>query len=182
MTFQPFPVLTTERLILRELKESDHELVLFLRSDKTVNAFIERPVDRQTKTTEDAIRFIKELHGYAKSNTSIAWGITLKESHNIVGSICLWNFSEDRKTAEVGYDLHTNYQGLGIMTNALKLVLDYGFKILNLDKIEAFTHKDNTSSIKLLERNGFLFMAHRTDEDNFNNAIFEIEKPKEINT
>jgi [ribosomal protein S5]-alanine N-acetyltransferase len=129
MTFQPFPELSTERLILRELKESDHQLVLFLRSDKTVNAFIERPEDRQTKTTEDAIRFIKELHGYAKNNVSIAWGITLKEQPDIVGTICLWNFSDDRKTAEVGYDLHPNYQGLGIMTTALKLVLDYGFNV-----------------------------------------------------
>jgi ribosomal-protein-alanine N-acetyltransferase len=177
MTFQPFPVLTTERLILRELKESDQELVLFLRSDKTVNAFIERPEDRQTKTTEDAIRFIKEIHGYAKSNTSIAWGITLKESPNIVGTICLWNFSEDRKIAEMGYDLHPNYQGLGIMSAALRLVLDYGFKTLKLDKIEAFTHKNNTSSIKLLERHGFVLMAHRKDEDNANNAIFEIVYP-----
>ena len=73
MTFQPFPELTTERLILRELKISDHELVLFLRSDTIVNAFIERPEDRQTKTTEDAISFIKEIHGYSKNNTSIAW-------------------------------------------------------------------------------------------------------------
>jgi ribosomal-protein-alanine N-acetyltransferase len=175
MTFQPFPVLTTERLILRELKESDQELVLFLRSDKTVNAFIERPEDRKTKTTEDAIRFIKEIHGYAKSNTSIAWGITLKESPNIVGTICLWNFSDDRKTAEVGYDLHPNYQGLGIMSAALKLVLAYGFNRLHLDKIEAFTHKDNVSSIKLLARGGFVLMAHRTDADNVNNVIFEIE-------
>lgn len=181
MTFQPFPELTTERLILRELKESDHELILFLRSDNTVNAFIKRPLDRQTKTTEDAIRFIKEIHGYAKSNTSIAWGITLKNHPNIVGTICLWNFSKDRKSAEVGYDLHPNFQGLGIMSAALKLVLDYGFNTLNLDKIEAFTHKDNTSSIKLLERHRFVYMAHRTDEDNLNNAIFEIEKPKGTN-
>ena len=174
MTFQPFPELTTERLVLRELKESDHELILFLRSDKTVNAFIERPEDRKTKTTEDAIRFIKEIHGYAESNTSITWGITLKEQPNIVGTICLWNFSEDRKTAEVGYDLHPNYQGLGIMSVALKLVLAYGFNRLHLDKIEAFTHKDNVSSIKLLERGGFVLMAHRKDADNVNNAIFEI--------
>ena len=177
MAFQPFPELTTERLILRELKESDHDMVLFLRSDATVNAFIERPEDRKTKTTEDAVKFIKEIHGYAKSNTSIAWGISLKDQPNIVGTICLWNFSEDRKTAEVGYDLHPNFQGLGIMSASLKLVLDYGFNTLKLHTIEAFTHKDNKSSIKLLQRHGFVFMAHRIDEDNVNNAIFEILNP-----
>lgn len=177
MTFQPFPEFTTERLILRELRESDYDMVLFLRSDATVNAFIERPEDRQTKTTEDAIRFIEELHGYAKNNVSIAWGITLKDHPSIVGTICLWNFSEDRKTAEVGYDLHPNFQGLGIMSTALNLVLDYGFNFLKLHTIEAFTHKDNVSSIKLLVSNGFQYMEHRKDDDNANNAIFEIEYP-----
>ena len=171
MTFQPFPVLTTERLILRELKESDHQLVLFLRSDKTVNAFIERPEDRKTKTTEDAIRFIKEINGYAKNNTSIAWGITLKEQPNIVGTICLWNFSEDQKTVEVGYDLYPQFQGMGIMSEALKCVVDYGFKKLELEKIEAYTHRGNEASKRLLEKNNFTLVPDKNDNEF--NIVFE---------
>ena len=59
------------------------------------------------------------------------------------------------------------------MSEALKAVINYGFNSINLDKIEAFTHKNNESSKHLLERNGFKHNAHRTDGDNAANFIFE---------
>lgn len=177
MNFNPFPQLTTERLALRQIKESDSDIILFLRSDSTVNKFIERPEHRKTKNKADALKFIKEITEYLHTNTSIAWGITLKNDPQIIGTICLWNFSDDRTIAEVGYDLNPEFQGKGIMNEAMKVVIDYGFKTLHLSKIEAFTHKENASSIKLLENNKFQWMKHRKDEDNSNNLILEIENP-----
>ena len=175
MSFNPFPELTTERLALRQIKESDSDIILFLRSDSTVNKFIERPEHRKTKNKADAIKFIKELTENIKTNISISWGITLKNEPQIIGTIGLWNFSNDRTIAEVGYDLNPEFQRKGIMNEAMKSVVDYGFNTLKLLKIEAFTHKENASSIKLLENNKFQFMEHRNDEENLNNVIFEIE-------
>lgn len=177
MNFNPFPQLTTEQLALRQIKESDSDIILFLRSDSTVNKFIERPEHRKTKNKADALKFIKEITEYIHTNTSIAWGITLKNNPQIVGTICLWNFSNDRTIAELGYDLNPEFHGKGIMNEAMKSVIDYGFNTLNLLKIEAFTHKENTSSIRLLKNNKFQLMEHRKDEDNCNNIIFEIENP-----
>ena len=177
MTFNPFPILKTERLVLRSIIESDHEIILFLRSDKTVNRFIERPEHRKTKNKSDAIKFIKEISEATTNNASISWGITLKNNPIIVGTICLWNFSSDKKIAEIGYDLNPKFQQKGIMDEALKSVVDFGFSELNLSKIEAFTHKENKSSIKLLEKNSFQFIENRTDKDNPNNAIFELVNP-----
>lgn len=177
MTFNPFPKLETDRLLLRNIEESDHEIILFLRSDTMINKFIERPEHRKTKNKTDAIKFINEINENAKTNKSIAWGITLKNHPEIVGTICLWNFSEDRKIAEVGYDLNPSFQGKGIMSEAMKSVIDFGFTQLKLDIIEAFTHKENETSKRLLKKNGFKFMEDRTDEDNANNIIFEIERP-----
>lgn len=177
MTFNPFPKLETDRLLLRNIEESDHEIILFLRSDTMINKFIERPEHRKTKNKTDAIKFINEINENAKTNKSIAWGITLKNHPEIVGTICLWNFSEDRKIAEVGYDLNPSFQGKRIMSEAMKSVIDFGFTQLKLDIIEAFTHKENETSKRLLKKNGFKFMEDRTDEDNANNIIFEIERP-----
>ena len=61
----------------------------------------------------------------------------------MIGSICLWNFSEDRKVAEIGYDLDPKYQRKGIMTESINAVLNFGFRKLSLEKIEAFTQKQN---------------------------------------
>ncbi len=177
MKFRPFPEIKTERLILRKVEASDCEEVLFLRSDTNVNKFIERPEHRKTKNKEDAIKFIKEITDAFEKNISFAWGITLKNNPKMIGSICLWNLSEDRKTAELGYDLNPDFQGKGIMSEALRSVLDYGFNHLKFEKIEAFTHKKNKSSKQLLETNGFKYMANRKDEDNTSYIIFEIENP-----
>ena len=88
----------------------------------------------------------------------------------------MWNFSQDNKKAEVGYDLNPLFQRKGIMSEALKNIIAFGFNELRLNKIEAFTHKENESSKNLLEKNGFILMEQKKDEKNRSNLIFEIEK------
>lgn len=175
LNFNPFPALESERLFLRNIEESDSDAILYLRSDETINRYIERPEDRKTRNKSDAVRFIKELNENIKNNKSIAWGITLKNDPQIVGTICLWNFSHNNKIAEVGYDLSPEFQRKGIMSEALKLVMNFGFNELELEKIVADTHHGNKSSIGLLERNGFHFVKNRKDLDNDSNIIFELE-------
>lgn len=175
MNFKSFPEIKSERLFLRKIEASDCDVILFLRSDETVTKFIERPENRKTKNKTDAVKFIKEINEAFEKNKSISWGITLKNDSKIIGTICLWNFSQNNKTAEVGYDLNPEFQRMGIMSEALKMIVDFGFKELKLDKIEAFTHHENEPSKKLLEKNGFYFIEARKDQDNKSNIIFELE-------
>ena len=175
-TNETFPEINTERLILRKIEESDSDVILFLRSDKTITKFIHRPENRKTKNISDAIKYIKKLNIETENNKSFSWGITLKSDPKIIGTICLWNFSDNYKIAEVGYDLNPNFQRKGIMSEALNKVVNFGFNELNLDKIEAFTHIQNENSKKLLEKNRFNFVKDRKDNDNLSNVIFEIKK------
>ena len=174
MNFTPFPELATERLLLRKIKASDYEEILFLRTDETVTKFIERPENKKIKDKSGARKLIKELNGYIETNESITWGIVLKNNPKVMGTICLWNFSQNEKTAEVGYELNPKFHGKGIMSEAIKKIVDFGFNQLKLDKIEAFTHNKNENSSKLLEKNGFNLNENRTDLDNTSNNIFEI--------
>jgi len=176
MKFKPFPEIKTERLLLRRISESDCEVILFLRSDKTINKFINRPESERTKNKADSLKFIKKINDGIENNNFISWGITLKENSKIIGTICLWNFSKDNKKAEVGYDLNPLFQRKGIMSEALKNIVAFGFNELRLIKIEAFTHIENENSKKLLEKNGFILMEKKKDEINNSNLIFEIEK------
>ena len=174
MDIQIFPEIKTERLTLRKIEESDSDVILFLRSDKTINKFIDRPENRRTKNISDAIKHIKKLN--TETNKSISWGIMLNNNSKIIGTICLWNFSKNLKTAEVGYDLNPAFQRKGIMSEALNSVVNFGFIELNIDVIEAFTHIQNKNSKKLLEKNGFHFNENRKDNDNPNDIVFEIRK------
>lgn len=169
MPFSPFPELTTDRLRLRRTLESDAEAIFFLRSDPAVNALVKRSAP---KTIADALEFIRLRQIDTDNEKILYWSISLKDDPTMIGSICLWNFSEDKKLAETGYDLHTDFHQQGIMNEAMQAVVAYGFGPHELDIIEAFTQNDNIGSQKLLLKNDFVLETERKDEDNPKNLIF----------
>ena len=170
------PLLSSERLGLRKIQVQDANEIYFLRSNPEVNKFILRT---PTKNIEEAKSFIVDRLNDFKTRKVFFWAITLKDNPQLIGSICLWNFNEDKTIAEVGYDLHPDFQKKGIMNESLQLVLNFGFKQLQLITIEAFTHKENMGSIQLLKRNHFKLETNRIDEGFPHNIIFSLDQIKE---
>ena len=168
MNFIPFSILTTNRLILRKATKADGNEIIFSRFDQIINKSINRSFTDNLKETE---KFINKIEDRIPKRQNINWNITLKSNLKMIGTICLWNFSEDQKTVEVGYDLYPQFQGMGIMSEALKCVVDYGFKKLELEKIEAYTHRGNEASKRLLEKNNFT-LVHDKNDNEFN-IVFE---------
>ena len=147
-TFTPFPILTTERLTLRQLAISDEQEIFTLRSDSEINKYLDRQI---SNTIDDARSFIDKI----TKNNSLYWAITLSDKNILVGTICLFGFSDENHKCEIGYELLTNFQGQGIMREAVEKVIDYAFNTIKVKKIEASLHRDNLSSIKLLEKFSF---------------------------
>ncbi|MCJ7935085.1 MAG: GNAT family N-acetyltransferase [Chryseobacterium sp.] len=164
--------LETERLILNGINESHVEDILRIRSNELINKYVRR---NSPKTNYDALEFIVSVRKRMQTGEMMFWGISYKDQRNLIGTICLWNFSEDRKTAEVGYELLPDYHKKGIMSEALSSVLEYGFNSLNLHKIFAFTHQMNRDSQALLLKHGFVLDEHTTDEKNLENMIFSLQ-------
>jgi ribosomal-protein-alanine N-acetyltransferase len=91
----------------------------------------------------------------SNKNDSCYWTITFSDKNRLVGTICLFNFSDEYDKCEIGYELLTNFQGNGIMKEAIEKVIEYAFNTIKVKKIEASFHRDNQSSIKLLEKFSF---------------------------
>jgi len=157
-SFTPFPILTTERLTLRQLLINDEQEIFTLRSDSEINKYLDRQI---SNTIDDARNFINKI---IKSD-SLYWAITFSERNILVGTICLFGFSDENDKCEIGYELLTSFQGQGIMKEAVEKVIDYAFNTLNVKKIEAFMHRDNQSSIKLLEK---FFFRNSNEPDKTN--------------
>ncbi len=160
--FTPFPILTTERLTLRQLLIDDQKDILALRSDPGINQYLDR---QPSKTIEDAINFINKVNDNIKLNNSLYWAITLTKTKTFVGTICLFNFSDEKNSCEIGYELVTQFQGQGIMKEATEAVINYVFQALKIENIVALTHGDNQSSTKLLTRLNFV-RSIETDKEN----------------
>lgn len=161
--------LKTERLILKPIDESHVEDILKIRSNEVVNQFVKRI---PPKTNYDALDFILTIKKRVQNNESLNWGISYKNQQNLIGTICLWKFSEDRTEAEVGYELLPEYHRKGIMSEALTAVLNYGFNELNLQEILAFTNKFNENSKGLLVKHDFVLQEGRIDEGFPENLVF----------
>ncbi len=151
-TFTPFPELTTQRLVLRRLTNNDAPVIFTLRSDAEINKYLDRQI---SNTIDDASNFINAVNENVAKNNALYWGITLIDKNILVGTICLFGFSNAAYKCEIGYELLTNYQGQGIMQEAAQKVIDYAFNTINVKKIEAFFHRDNQSSVKLLQKLSF---------------------------
>jgi len=171
LNLTPFTELETERLVLRQLKSSDAEDQFMLRSSSEVGKYIAR--DLQTDVSQSE-KFIEDRNEDIAQNKIMYWAITLKGKTRLIGTICLWNFTEENSVAEVGYDLNPEFQKKGIMSEALKAVVSYGFQKLEFSRIEAFTQIENESSKLLLIKNKFKLHPTRIDEGFPENIIFEL--------
>lgn len=168
--FNPFPKLETERLILRQLDIQDENEIFQLRSDGRVQEFLDRP---KANTIEDAKRFIEKIIKGINGNECLYWAITMKNEKKLIGTICLWSFSLEKNSAEIGYELLPDFQGKGFMQEAIKEIVHYGFNVLKLDSIDAYTHPRNIKSIKLAERFGFVYNGATENE-----VIYSLKRNK----
>ncbi len=157
VNFDPFPILTTQRLILRQINLGDANEIYFLRSDEEMLKYVGRP---KAKSIQEAIEWIEMINNFIKNNEGVTWAITLKDNPLLIGNIGFWKLEKEHYRTQVGYVLHPDHHKKGIMDEALKAVLHYGFYTLKFHSIEANIDPANAASKRLLERNGFIREAY----------------------
>jgi ribosomal-protein-alanine N-acetyltransferase len=167
--FNPFPVLTTQRLVLRRFTDADAGDLFEMRSDANVMQYIGRPL---CKTLDDALGLIKVIDDLLAANNGITWCISFKDDPKFIGSIGFWRVEKENHRAEIGYLLNPACQGQGLMQEAVQKVIDFGFNELNFHSVQANVSPQNSASIKLLECNNFVREGH-FKENHYHNGRFE---------
>ena len=167
--FTPFPVLETERLTLRALELNDAKAIFGLRTNKEVNTFITRTMLNNLSETR---AFIDSISNSIVNNTGVFWVLESKDTAELIGTVGLRNFEIEEDYAEIGYDLHPDFQEDGYMSEAFKAILNFAAKQMDLKFIEAFTHKENNASVALLEKFNFELQPDRKDANVAENHIY----------
>lgn len=157
LNFEPFTDLETERLLLRRVANSDSKEILELRSNPETMKYIPRPL---LKNEEDAIEHITTIDAKIENQEGINWAITLKDSPKLIGIIGHYRIHPENYRSEVGYMLLPQFHGKGIIPEALKEVIKYGFEDMKLHSIEAIIDPANLASEKVLQKIGFIKEAH----------------------
>ncbi len=112
--------------------------------------------------------FIERMSGGMDSGKWAIYGIELKESNELIGTISLWNFNKDRTEAELGYGIFPKYRRNGYMKQSMKVILPFAFKDLKLEKVFAYTSHFNNPSKSFLS--DFGFEHQKTFQDDYSNG------------
>lgn len=170
INFNPFPNLETERLLLRRVDENDVNEIFALRSNPETMKYIPRPL---VKTTEDALEHIAMIDAKIENNEGINWAITLKDDPKLIGLIGHYRIKQEHFRAEIGYMLLPEFNGKGIISEAVKEAVNFGFRTMKLHSIEAIIAPENHGSAKVLEKNGFVKEAHIKENEFFEGRFLD---------
>lgn len=152
LSFDPFPVLETERLVLGAISKSQAVPLLRLRSEDAVMRYIERPRANSLEEVYTFIEAVEEIHAKEEGFT---WTISMKDDNRFVGNIGFFRIKKEVWRGELGYAMLPEFWGKGIMSEAIQKALEFGFNTIGFNSIEADINPANEASAKILLKNGF---------------------------
>lgn len=170
INFSPFPILETERLILRRVLPSDVKEMFELRSNPETMKYIPRPL---VTNYDEALAHIKMMEDKIETNEGINWAITLKGDDKMLGVIGHYRIKPEHYRAEVGYMILPEYHGKGITTEAVQCVVDYGFNTMQLHSIEGVIDPENEASQRVLQKCGFVKEAHFKENEFYDGKFID---------
>lgn len=150
--FEDPPVLRTDRLILRQISESDGEGLFGIFADDEVTEYY--AWDTFTDVEQGHALAVRTAEQFRRRE-AIRWGLLLPGSSCIIGTCGYTRWNQENRFAILGYDLARQYWRRGLMSEALAEVLRTGFGQMTLHRVEATVMAGNTASAMLLDRAGF---------------------------
>ena len=138
--FASLPRLTTDRLLLRPLTMRDAADMFAYSRDPEVARHVLWDAHKSMADTRSCLRYIiSQYHSGAPSS----WGIVLRETNRVVGTIGFMSYSDADSVVELGYSLARSCWNGGLMTEALAAVLRECFTVLRIHRVEAMHECDN---------------------------------------
>ena len=170
--FSRLPIVETQRLILRKVRMSDAMDLYRYAKDPEVARHVLWDAHTSVFDTRAYIRFLQYQY---RSGMPGSWGIVLKETGRIIGTIGYMSYHADNATVEVGYSLSRDHWGQGLMTEALAAVIDETFRTLELHRIEALHFTDNPASGRVMEKCGMQHEGHMRQRVNCKGVFRDVE-------
>ena len=148
-----FPTLRTERLTLREITQADAPALLAIHGDAdAMRWYGTDPISSLEQAREMVETFARWRSLPAPG---VRWGLARREDDALIGSLGLFKWNRGWRSCTLVYELARARQGQGLMSEALRAALAWGFEHMELNRIEAQVHPDNQASQLLLERLDF---------------------------
>jgi [ribosomal protein S5]-alanine N-acetyltransferase len=154
-----FPVYRTGRLLLRHFMESDLENVYLGLSNPEVIKYY----GVHLKTIEETRKQLEWFAKLEKEETGIWWAVCSRDNLIFYGFVGLYYLNKELNKAELGFWLMPEFWGKGIISESVQLAIEFGFKIMHLNKIEAEVETENEMSKSVLRKLQFIHAGTKKD-------------------
>lgn len=166
------PELETERLLLRKMRLADAPAVFAYASDPDISRYVSWETHRTVRDSEDFLRHV--TGGYERGDL-LAWGLVLKEDGAFVGTCGLdAGYEPEHARAEMGYALSREHWGRGLMPEAVRTVLAFGFGSLGLNRVQARCAAENLASARVMEKVGMTYEGTLRESEYLNGAYTDM--------
>ncbi|WP_428225480.1 GNAT family N-acetyltransferase [Flavobacterium sp.] len=169
-SFLPFQNLESTRLLLRQMNYSDVDGVFALRGNPENMKYIPRPL---LKSRVEAMELIDTINQKIEKNEGINWAIIEKSSGVFIGFLGHYRIQWAHSRSEIGYMFLPEAQGKGYATEAVELIVKYGFEQMKMHSLEAVIDPANTGSARVLEKNHFVKEAHIRENEFFEGKYWD---------
>lgn len=161
-------IIETPRLRLRHFVESDLDAVAALMANPDFMRFSPGVFAR-----EEAKRFLLDrLIAPTRQGLPSQFAVVTREENRLIGYCGFFRQVVDEITEiEIGYRLHPAYWNRGLATEAARAVRDYGFDVLELERVISLIHPDNHASRRVAEKVG-MRLAKETTFRGFPTLVF----------
>ncbi|AOZ91982.1 GNAT family N-acetyltransferase [Paenibacillus crassostreae] len=145
------PKLRSKRIQLRPIERLDEERLWMILSDYPA---VHSASTNKNPSFYQSKKILKQILNRDEDH-HLHFGICLGETHDLIGLVSLQNWSKSQSVATLGYILDRLYWGRGLATEAVELLINYGFRELGLTRIEGRCSEDNIASERVMVKNGF---------------------------
>jgi len=152
--FIRLPTLHTPRLTLRALALSDAPDIFAYACDHEVCRYT---TWNPHTSIDDSRAFLANALGRYEAGQPASWAVVLKSTGMVVGTCGFMEIATVHERGGLGYALARNLWRQGLMCEAVKASIDFGFRVLQLHKIEAHCDVRNIGSARVMERCGMQF-------------------------
>jgi ribosomal-protein-alanine N-acetyltransferase len=163
----PFPTLRTDRLVMRQMQPDDLPMVFQGLSHPEVIRCYGVSFESEEATREQMEWFAS----LEREGSGIWWAMTKVDDGEFVGAIGFNNLSRIHRKAELGFWLLPEHWRKGLVSEALPVVLAHGLDALGLHRMEATVETENTASMGVLQKAGFVLEGTLRDCE-FKNGRF----------
>ena len=150
--FDTFPELKSPRLKMSALSEQHVEQIYEMRRNHKVYRFMTEDLPNSLSSAKE---YVKHVNDRFMRREQLMWAGELLDSGDFIGTSGFLNFDLQHGCAEFGGEMMPPFWGKNIAMEAMQAILNYGFQVIGLNRIETRVHPSNRGGIYLLEAAGF---------------------------